>query len=130
MSPNRITRSSSLLETLRALAHQRSSETSRQSSTDQTQESRAQELPANQHDVQALRQQLRDVAAAIDPSDAQSALRAREAALRDILLWEFGSEFRNDPQFLPMIEAIGKTLDGNPEFQQQFTDLMTELRKS
>jgi hypothetical protein len=49
--------------------------------------------------------------------------------VREILLWEFGSDFRTDSQFLPMVEAIGKTLDVDPAFQQRFVELMADLRK-
>jgi ketopantoate hydroxymethyltransferase len=82
------------------------------------------------HDVQALRQRLRDVATQADLTDTQSMLQARNHTLREILLWEFGSDFRMDSQFLPMVDAIGTTLDAEPAFQQRFIDLITDLRKS
>jgi hypothetical protein len=130
MPTNRITRSSSLLEALRALALQRASETQRNAQTSQADPGDNRPAVAPRHDVQALRKQLKELAAQTDLSDTQTMLRVREHALREILLWEFGSDFRTDPEFLPMVDAINKALDEAPQYQQQFIDLMTDLRKT
>jgi len=65
----------------------------------------------------------------VDVSDAQSVHDARAPALREILLWEFGSDFRRDAQFLPMVDAIGHALDADPGFQQRFVDLIAGLQR-
>lgn len=130
MAPNRITPSSSLLETLRALALERTKDTTRGARTGKSAPKDKQNAVAGKHDVQALRQRLRDLATEADLSDKQSLLLARNHALREILLWEFGADFRTDSQFLPMVDAIGKTIDADPGLQQRFVDLITDLRKS
>jgi hypothetical protein len=130
MAPNRISPSSSLLEALRALALERSQDTQRNSLAGKPDPSDKQKAVTRKHDMQALRQRLHDLAAETDPNDAQSMTQARNHALREILLWEFGSDFRTDSQFLPMVDAISKTIDADPGLQQRFADLMADLRTS
>lgn len=130
MAPNRITPSSSLLEALRALALERSQDASRSGKTGKSAPKDKKNAVAGKHDVQALRRRLHELAADADLSDKQSLLQARNHTLREILLWEFGADFRTDSQFLPMVDAIGKTIDADPGLQQRFIDLMTDLRKS
>jgi hypothetical protein len=130
MATNRISPSSSLVEALRALARERTGDTPRSTQPGQPDPNDKPRPVAAKHDVQALRQRLRDVATQVDLTDAQSMLQARSHTLREILLWEFGSDFRTDSQFLPMVDAIGKTLDADPAFQQRFNDLMVDLRKA
>jgi len=130
MATNRITPSSSLLETLRTLARERTQDTQRTAQAGKPDPKDKQNAVNPKHDVQALRQRLHDLAAETDLADAQSMMQARNHALREILLWEFGSDFRTDSQFLPMVDAIGKTIDADPGLQQRFADLMDDLRKS
>src|SRR5215469_9869028 len=130
MTTRRITPSSTLAETLRALALDRTNGTQRSANAKQADPNGSQAPVAPKHDIQALRQRLRDLAAQINPDDAPSTLTLRDHVVREILLWEFGADFRKDAQFLPMVEAIGKTLDTDPAFQQRFGDLMNDLQKS
>jgi hypothetical protein len=130
MGSDRITPSSSLLETLRALARERTQDVQRGTKTGKPAPKDTQVQVTAKHDVQALRSRLHDLAAETDLSDAPSMLQARSQVLREILLWEFGSDFRTDSQFLPMVDAIGKTLDADPALQQRFVNLMTDLRKA
>jgi hypothetical protein len=50
--------------------------------------------------------------------------------VREILLWEFGTDFRTDAQFVPMVDAISATLNADPQYQQRFIDLINDLRKA
>jgi hypothetical protein len=129
MAPNRITPSSSLLETLRALALERTQDTPRSGNTSKPGPKNPSKAVNAKHDVQALRRRLHDLAAHADLANEQSMLQARNHALREILLWEFGGDFRTDSQFLPMVDAISKTIDADPGLQQRFIDLMVDLRK-
>lgn len=129
MSPNRITSDSLLAEALRALALQRN----RDASPIQPRGLAPHEdhgAVSPKHDVQTLRQRLHSLATEINFADTDSILRARENVVREILLWEFGNDFRTDSQFRPMVEAIGKSFDDDPAFQQQFFNLITDLRKT
>lgn len=129
MTTRRIPSSSSLVETIRALMLDRNQGAQRNTRTRPSDPNDPSPPIDAKHDVQALRQRLRDIATQIDAHDEQSATAARNHVLSEILLWEFGSDFRRDSQFLPMVDAIGKTLDTDPAFQQRFVDLISDLRK-
>lgn len=81
-------------------------------------------------EVQVLRQRLGELAKDINFADMSSVHQARNNVVCEVLLWEFGDNFRNDSKFLPMVAALERTLDSVPSFQQRFLDLMTELRKA
>lgn len=130
MSTDRISPSSSLVETLRALARERTQDARRSTPPGKPDPSDPQKPVAAKHDVQSLRQRLHSLATETDIANEQSMLQARTQVVREILLWEFGNDFRNDSQFMPMVDAIGKTLDADPAFQQRFLELMGDLRKS
>lgn len=130
MSTDRISPSSSLVETLRALARERTQDTRRSGPPGKPDPSDPKKPVSAKHDVQALRQRLHSLATDTDISSEPSMLQARTQVVREILLWEFGNDFRNDSQFMPMVDAIGKTLDADPAFQQRFLELMADLRKA
>jgi hypothetical protein len=129
MPTNRITTSSSLVDTLRALASDRSKEAQRTARTAQTRPDGKTDKVIAKHDAQALRQRLRDAVEGVDVSDQQSLAQARVGVVREILLWEFESDFRTDAQFLPMVDAIGTALDADPQSQQRFASLIADLRR-
>lgn len=129
MPTDRISPSSSLVETLRALARGRTQNTHRSGQSGKPDPNLPPNPAAPKHDVQALRQRLHSLASEADLANEQSMRQARTQVVREILLWEFGSDFRNDSQFMPMVDAIGKTLDADASFQQRFVDLMADLRK-
>jgi hypothetical protein len=130
MSTDRISSSSSLIETMRALARDRAAGTQRGGKTPTVGPSPG-ETPAtaDTRQIGELRQRLRELATQVDVNDAQSLVDARKPALREILLWEFGSDFRKDAQFLPMVDAVNSALDADPRFQQRFVELIAGLRK-
>ena len=122
---NRITPGSSLLETMRALAQGERSTAgavgSLANATPNTETSRAK--PASE-----LRQRLRKLVATVNPDDRQATDQIREAALREIILWEFGSDFRQNAQFQPMIERINQAMDIDERFHAQFVEMIRGLK--
>jgi hypothetical protein len=130
MSTNRISPSSSLVETLRTLARERTREADRDLSTGGTGSNENPSPIEAKHQAAVLRRRLRDLVTGIDYKDPESVAHVRDTAVREILLWEFGSDFRKDSQFLPMVEAIGKTLDTDPHFGQRFAELIADLQKT
>jgi len=130
MSTDRISSSPSLIETMRAIARDRASGTRRGGRTPGTNSSTG-ELPAlaGTRQVGELRMRLRELARQVNIADPHSLADARAPVLREILLWEFGSDFRSDSQFLPMVDAISGALDADPGFQQRFAELMAGLQK-
>ncbi|MFC5743569.1 hypothetical protein [Dyella tabacisoli] len=130
MPTDRITPSSSLIETMRALARDRAKGPGQNNQVaDAGSSPRHQAPPSATDKVSELRQRLRSLIADVDVADTQSLTHAREPVLREILLWEFGSDFRQDSQFLLMVTAIGKAFDADPGFQQRFAELVAGLQK-
>jgi hypothetical protein len=130
MPIDRISSSSSLIETMRALARDRAGGANRGGGVAGTDSPPVEPHVPTPHSVEELRQRLHALVAHVSVEDAQSLADAREPALREILLWEFGSDFRKDSQFVPMVEAISKTLDADPRFQRRFADMVTGLQKA
>ena len=130
MSTDRISSSPSLIETMRAIARDRASGTRRGERTAGTGSSTG-GLPASAGTRQAgeLRRRLRELAQQVNVADPHSLADARAPVLREIVLWEFGSDFRSDSQFLPMVDAIKTALDADPGFQQRFVELVAGLQK-
>jgi hypothetical protein len=125
MPTDRITRPTSPIETIRALARER---TARASSSTSTAEQGRPAAPIERRSLEDLRGRLRQIFERVDTHDPQSLISVREPVLREILLWEFGSDFRQDAEFLPMVDAIGKMLDVDPQFHQRFAALVTTLQ--
>ena len=125
MPTDRITRPTSPIETIRALARER---TARASGSTPTAEQGRPTAPIERRSLEDLRGRLRQIFERVDTHDPQSLISAREPVLREILLWEFGSDFRQDAEFLPMVDAIGKMLDVDPQFHQRFAALVTTLQ--
>lgn len=125
MPTDRITRPTSPIETIRALARERTQRASGSASA--TEQSRT-APPAVRRSLDDLRSRLRQLLERVSADDPQSLGSVREPVLREILLWEFGSDFRQDAEFLPMVDAIGKMLDVDPQFHQRFAALVTTLQ--
>jgi len=125
MPTDRITRPTSPIETIRALARER---TARATGSTSAAEQGRPAAPIEQRSLEDLRGRLRQIFERVDTHDPQSLISVREPVLREILLWEFGSDFRQDAEFLPMVDAIGKMLDVDPQFHQRFAALVTTLQ--
>ena len=125
MPTDRITRPTSPIETIRALARERTARAT--GSTSAAEQSRP-AAPIERRSLEDLRGRLRQIFERVDTHDPQSLISVREPVLREILLWEFGSDFRQDAEFLPMVDAIGKMLDVDPQFHQRFAALVTTLQ--
>ncbi|GAB2576613.1 hypothetical protein ISP15_17620 [Dyella jejuensis] len=129
MATHRIAPSSSLIEILRTLARERTQATSHGSHTHRPDADNQLTPVSRKHDVLALRERLRGLAEGADSFDTQAMSQAKNQVIREILLWEFGNDFRVDSQFLPMVDAIDKTLDADAGLKQRFIDLIVDLRK-
>jgi hypothetical protein len=128
MSSDRISSTPPLAETLRALARERTGKAGRKSTGTESGgggHPKVEGRPA----IGQLRERLSSLARGIDVNDGKAINAIRNNALREILLWEFGNDFRNDSQFLPMVEAIGKAMDTDAEYRQRFTELLVGLQR-
>lgn len=130
MPTDRISPSSSLIETMRLLARDRAPRAGRgtkNSAIDQSENGSTSPSPVRQ--TAELRRRLHELARNMDTGNPQSVADMRLPVLREILLWEFGSDFRQDSQFLPMMESINQAFDIDPRFQQRFVDMLVGLKK-
>lgn len=84
---------------------------------------------APRHDLKVLRSRLTDLVAPIDPDDPQTIAKVRRPLLQAIVLWEFGSDFRQDPEFGPMLDTLERTFEADPTMPRRLTDLIRDLRR-
>ncbi|RDI99332.1 hypothetical protein DVT68_00245 [Dyella solisilvae] len=77
--------------------------------------------------MEVLRTRLRALFKGVDSGDAQAIEERRTPVLQEILLWEFGDDFRQDAQFAPMVDALDKMLDANEGFREHFSLLVRKL---
>ena len=67
--------------------------------------------------------------ASIDPEDETAMHAVRRPLLQEIVLWEFGSDFRQDPEFGPMLDGIERAFAADPKAQERFSRLVRHLRE-
>lgn len=80
-------------------------------------------------DVKVLRKQLADIAKPVALDDPAAVRAARPQMVRAILLWEFGPNLREHPEWQPMLESITKTLESHGPHDAQFVKLLVELKR-
>lgn len=81
------------------------------------------------HDLGALRRRLTALVIPINATD-ETALRAiRRPLLQEIILWEFGSDFRQHPEFAGMVEEVDHALDDDPMARERLIRLIHQLQK-
>lgn len=128
MPADRISPGSSLLETMRALAQSKPSTASSAPAHAAPADGHA-APPPPAHSVAQLRQRLASLLANVHSDDETSVNAAREPVLREIILWEFGSDFRQSAHFQPMIERINQAMDTDARFHTQFVDMIKYLKR-
>lgn len=79
-------------------------------------------------DVAVLKRKLAEVANAVDVTDAAAVNAVKPRVVREILLWQFGAELREHPDWQPMLESIVNTLDASPQRQGDFASLLASLK--
>lgn len=125
MSTDRVSSSSSLLDLARALGISRKKRAGvaelRSRSSDQP--------VAKAHDSTVLRKQLIDLLDGIDPNDDAAVETIRRPVLQEILLWEFGSDFLQNPEFPPMLDRLEQTLIADPRAQARLSRLVRQLHR-
>lgn len=53
----------------------------------------------------------------------------RRPLLQEIILWEFGSDFRQHPEFAGMVEEVDQALDVDPRARERLARLVRQLQK-
>ena len=86
------------------------------------------EVKVSGRDPQQLRREVAELLKGISPNDSDAIDAVRPRVVRAILLWEFGSDFRDHPDWAPMLETLVKTLESSPEHQAQFARMVRDLQ--
>lgn len=127
MSTSRIPPSSPLNDLVRALAATRAGRTGKVSRNGGASGSA---IPADAaRDLKVLRTRLSDLIGGLNADDEHAVLKARRPVVREILLWEFGSDFRQHPEFVPMLDTVERTLDTDRRFFDRFVRLIRDLQR-
>jgi hypothetical protein len=77
--------------------------------------------------IAQLRVQLVDIARSVDASQPDQVRQARSRMMRSVLLWEFGDDFRNHPEWRPLMDHLEQALD-DPDAQARFLQLLQSLK--
>lgn len=78
--------------------------------------------------VTQLRNQLIDIVRDVDPTDPEAIRQARTRCIRSILLWEFGHEFRDHPEWRPLMDRLDAALDAEKGENEMFVKLLESLQ--
>lgn len=125
MNAGRISQPSSMLELVRALASARKEAAQNAGVANAT----AQEPGGPVRDLPALRQKLSAMLDGLDIDDEQAVAKARRPVLQEIVLWEFGNDFRQHPEFAPMLETIERAFVTDPKAPARFAALVRDLKR-
>jgi hypothetical protein len=80
------------------------------------------------HDITQLRRQLVEQVKDVALDDPESVRHARTRVVRSILLWEFGQEFRDHPEWRPLTDRLERLFDQDDAHRAGFLALLAELK--
>ena len=87
-------------------------------------------MPASRKDVAALRRQMAEIVQSVDVRDADAVRKVRPRMVRAVLLWEFGPELREHPEWQAMLESITSALEGQgADGEAEFVQLIEALKR-
>lgn len=129
MSTDRIRSTGSLLEALRTLALERMVASGGAGVASANVHAGGSER-LQRHDRAVLRRQLKALVAQADLSQPEAEQQLRHPILRAILLWEFGAEIRQHPQFLDMVDAVDQAMATAPALQARLHALILDLQRA
>ena len=66
----------------------------------------------------------------VNPADSQAVRQARNGFVRAVLVWEFGTEIREHPEWRSLMEYIESTLDADEIQKHKFLHLLTTLKNN
>lgn len=76
-----------------------------------------------------LRTQLVDLAREVDIEDPAAVRQARTRFIRAVLLWEFGPELREHPEWRPLMEGVEQALTARADVDDtEFVALLVSLK--
>lgn len=75
-----------------------------------------------------LRTQLVGIARDVDLDDPVSVQNSRIRLVRSVLLWEYGEDFREHPDWKPLLDHITSAFDADDAQKQKYMDLLKALK--
>ena len=78
---------------------------------------------SSSHDKNKLRAEIREIVRNAMLSDEEAMKGVRRRIVRAMLLWEFGADLREHPEWQPMLESITQTLEASPRHRAAFEAL-------
>ncbi|MGG6463279.1 hypothetical protein [Solilutibacter silvestris] len=80
------------------------------------------------HDKNRLRAEIREIVRNATLSDEDAMRSVRRRIVRAMLLWEFGTDLREHPEWQPMLESITRTLESSAQHRVAFEALVRQFR--
>ncbi len=78
-------------------------------------------------DAEVLRAKLIDRVRALDKTSDDFVAHAKEATIREILVWEFGDEILNHPSFKQIASSITLLMSEDSTLNASFDELITDI---
>jgi hypothetical protein len=125
MSIDRLSSTSALIAALRAEVVRKGDRSTR---TDGAATPERPAATARRRDAAVLKRELGEIVKGVAPEDREAVNAVRPRIARAILLWEFGAELREHPDWQPMLDDIVRTLEGSEQHQAQLSALIKQLR--
>ena len=124
MAIDRLSSTAALIAALRSDATRKNSASTSSGATAKTPERAAAGRPG----IAQLRVQLASLVKDIALDDAEAMRKVRPQLVKAILLWEFGANLREHPEWKPMMDNIIQTLEADPRQDEQFVALIRDLK--
>ncbi len=83
---------------------------------------------AERRDRDSLRRQLAEAVRGVSIDDAPALDNARRRIVRTVLLWEFGADLREYPEWQPMIDRIADSLGQDERYFNTINRLIADLQ--
>lgn len=124
MAIDRLSSTAALIAALRSDATRKNAASASSSATAKTPERSSAGRPS----VAQLRLELADMVKEVALDDAEAVRQVRPRMVKAILLWEFGANLREHPEWKPMMDNIVQTLEADAHQNDQFVALIRDLK--
>lgn len=124
MAIDRLSSTAALIAALRSDATRKNAASTSSGATTKTPERSSAGRPS----VAQLRLELADMVKEVALDDAEAVRQVRPRMVKAILLWEFGANLREHPEWKPMMDNIVQTLEADPRQNEQFVALIRDLK--
>lgn len=84
--------------------------------------------PSSCHDINELRQRVRNKLCAIDAAEAKAPHKGMHVFLETVLLWEFGDKLLEDPKFYSLLEDMQRDIESDRTVSAKLENMISLLR--